>query len=248
MKKELSQAVTLFKSFREKNPVKLAKLRVTLPKVVACMGHVEAIEYRTTHGRKVTLYKHPFAAGSRPLLCVSANGRQLMLLGGRYKWTDRGIVDRDSKGREIENRKHGKVINPRKNLGWNPARTIIRGHYKLNRVVTDAEVFAEIKNLIRKQAAGTLDDRQEHLLARLEVAGAIRVKEGSKRNPKRRTDPGALSKLREIDFGQQAYRGYLIRRNAFTSEMWIEKDGQLIARVPPDKPWVWAREQIDQIA
>lgn len=109
-KRQLRQAVALYESFREKKPRKVATVKVSVPAVVACMGHVEFIGYRTTHGKKLTLYKHDFAPGSRPLLCVSADGRQLMLLGGRYKWTDRGIVDRDAKDREIENESHGEPI------------------------------------------------------------------------------------------------------------------------------------------
>jgi hypothetical protein len=78
------------------------------------MGHVEGIDYRTTHAGKVTLYRHKFTKGSRPLLCVSGDGRQLMLLGGRYEWTDRGIQDEDASGRLIGNPKHGRSINPKK--------------------------------------------------------------------------------------------------------------------------------------
>lgn len=115
MNRRLAQAVTLYESFREKRPKRLAKLRVDIPKVVACMGHVEALDYRTTHGKKVTLYHHNFAAGSRPLLCVSANGRQLMLLGGRYEFTGRGIVDQDAAGREIETARR-KFYQPPKKL------------------------------------------------------------------------------------------------------------------------------------
>ena len=112
MSRLIKQAVDLYTSFREKKPRKIKRLSVEIPTVVACMGHVEFIGYRTTHGKKLTLYKHDFAPGSRPLLCVSANGRQLMLLGGRYKWTDRGIVDRDAQDREIENADHGAFLSP----------------------------------------------------------------------------------------------------------------------------------------
>jgi len=48
--------------------------------------------------------------GSRPLLVASPDGKCLMLLGGRFKFTDRGIVDRDANGREIENKKHRRPI------------------------------------------------------------------------------------------------------------------------------------------
>lgn len=61
----------------------------------------------------------------------------------------------------------------------------------------------------------------------------------------KRTD--ALEKLRATDFSQQAYRGYLIRTNALSDTMWVEKDGQLICNVPTDKSWVWARAQIDEL-
>ena len=111
MSKLMRKAVDLYTSFREKKPRKIKRISFDVPEIVACMGHVEAIEYRTTHGKKVTLYKHDFAPGSRPLLCVSADGRQILLLGGRYKWTDRGIVDRDAQDREIDNPAHGHDIN-----------------------------------------------------------------------------------------------------------------------------------------
>ena len=118
-RQQLAQAVTLYESFREKRPRKLAHVKFKLPKVVANMGYVEYIGYRTLHGKKTTLYEHPFAIGSRPILAVSSDGRQLMLLGGLYKFTDRGIVDRDAKGRERPDPKHGRTLNKRRR---NPAR------------------------------------------------------------------------------------------------------------------------------
>jgi hypothetical protein len=112
--KEVRAAVELYESFREKKPKRLKILDVKIPRVVVHVGYVEAVDYRTTHGTELVLYNHKFAAGSRPLLCVSSDGRQLLLLGGRYQFTERGIVDKDSKGRQIKNPKHGKKINPRK--------------------------------------------------------------------------------------------------------------------------------------
>lgn len=110
----MAQAITLYESFRDAKPRKLARLKVKIPKVVACMGYVESLDYRTTHKGKAQPYRHRFAAGSRPLLCVSSDGRQLMLLGGLYKWTERGIVDRDAKGRERPDPKHGRGVNPKR--------------------------------------------------------------------------------------------------------------------------------------
>lgn len=53
--------------------------------------------------------------------------------------------------------------------------------------------------------------------------------------------------LSEIDFSQKAYRGYLIRKHPFSGEMWIEKDGHLIGRVPPSQSWAWAEKEIDAL-
>ena len=51
----------------------------------------------------------------------------------------------------------------------NNAAQIIRRHYGLNRAVTSQEVAAEIENLQRKRAAGSLDTKQEHLVAALDL-------------------------------------------------------------------------------
>lgn len=113
MHKQIRQAVALYESFRERKPKKIGRVSLLVPKAVACIGYVEGIDYRTTHGSEPVAYHHSFAAGSRPLFAVSADGRQLILIGGRFKFTERGIVDRDARGREIENPHHGKTANPR---------------------------------------------------------------------------------------------------------------------------------------
>lgn len=106
-RKHLQAAVALYTNFREKRPKKLKVVDIDIPTVVACIGHVESIDYTTTHGDKAVLYRHDFVKGSRPLLAVSADGRQLLLIGGRFQFTERGIVDRDVTGQEIENVAHG---------------------------------------------------------------------------------------------------------------------------------------------
>lgn len=108
------RAIKLYESFREDKPRKIGAVKMALPSAVAVMGYVEGIDYRTTHKGKLTLYHHDFAPGSRPLLAVAADGKQLLLMGGRFQFTARGIVDKDARGRQILNPKHGKSINPRK--------------------------------------------------------------------------------------------------------------------------------------
>lgn len=62
----------------------------------------------------------------------------------------------------------------------------------------------------------------------------------------KRTSAKALEALRRVDFSQQAYRGYLIRTNAFSNTMWVEQNGQRIFTVPADKSWEHARREIDE--
>jgi hypothetical protein len=57
----------------------------------------------------------------------------------------------------------------------------------------------------------------------------------------------ALAALQTVDFSRMAYRGYLVRRNALTGDMWIEKDGQMIHRVPSTQSWNYARQTIDAL-
>lgn len=98
LKKAIRAAVKLYRDFREKEPKKIGVVEVTLPAAVMVIGYVDEIFYTTSHkGRKVQ-YRHPFQDGSRPLLVASSDGKQLLLLGGFYKFTARGIVDRNPDG------------------------------------------------------------------------------------------------------------------------------------------------------
>lgn len=106
-KKEFRGAFKLHEEFREKAPTRAKKVSYAVPSVLMVMGQVEFIGYRTTHGDEMVLYKHDFAPGSRPQLAAGPKRNQLFLVGGRYRVTDRGIVDLDAKGREIDDPGHG---------------------------------------------------------------------------------------------------------------------------------------------
>jgi hypothetical protein len=104
----LRQAKRLYEDFRDRPPTRAKRVSIRFPKALVVMGHVDFIGYRTTHRRnnegaiRATHYKHDFAPGSKPLLCADPKTGRLYLVGGRYRVTGRGIVDRDAKGREIE--------------------------------------------------------------------------------------------------------------------------------------------------
>lgn len=97
-RRSLERSKRLWEGFREIPARRARTIHMALPKTMAEMGIVTRIEYTTTHGRKAVLYGHDFAPGSRPKFCASPDGR-IWFVGGRYRVTDRGIVDVDSRGR-----------------------------------------------------------------------------------------------------------------------------------------------------
>lgn len=109
-KKEFRDAFKLHKDFRESTPTRAKVIRPPrMPKALMVLGTCEFIGYRTTHDGKVHLYKHDFAPGSRPLLAAGPRRNQLFLIQGRYHVTERGIVDLDSHGHEIDDA-HGELL------------------------------------------------------------------------------------------------------------------------------------------
>lgn len=70
--------------------------RVTVPDVpeaLAVIGECDGVLYTTVRDGQTERYIHRFRAKDKPLLCVSPNGTQLHLVGGRFVFTERGIVD-----------------------------------------------------------------------------------------------------------------------------------------------------------
>lgn len=73
-----------------------------IPAALAVIGKVDFFGYTTTRDGQVEAYKHDFHRNSKPLLCISPDGLQIFLVGGRYVFTERGIVDTDKAGRPIQ--------------------------------------------------------------------------------------------------------------------------------------------------
>lgn len=134
MKKVIRAAMDIYSCFRGRDAKRLKRVDYDVPEAVAVIGHVDYIGYRTTYDGKSELYEHEFAPGSRPLMCVDARGRQLVLLGGRYEFDkDHGIVDKDSKGRKILDPDHGKDLGFMRVRQANPNKVTRRYHDKTGR-------------------------------------------------------------------------------------------------------------------
>lgn len=64
------------------------------PDTLAVIGEIDGIMYSTIREGKLEKYLHEFKPNSRPLFCVSPDGKTIHLIGGSYDFTARGIVDR----------------------------------------------------------------------------------------------------------------------------------------------------------
>lgn len=142
--REFRGAFRLAKEFREKTPTRVRRVSINVPKTLMVMGHVEFIGYRTTHGNELVLYKHDFAPGSRPQLAAGPKRNQLFLIGGRYRVTDRGIVDLDARAREIDEPQHGADLEDERELNSQPAKVRLVFKFKHK----DFEEFSTHKNRV----------------------------------------------------------------------------------------------------
>lgn len=86
------------------------QLNICIPRELAVVGQVNAIEYDCVRDGKRLKARHVFAPGSRPALGVGGGRGELFLLGESYRFTDRGIVDFNSAGRAVDfDEKSGKT-------------------------------------------------------------------------------------------------------------------------------------------
>lgn len=53
----------------------------------------DGILYETVRDGKVEHYVHKFKKGARPVLAAGHDGKSLALIGGKFTFTERGIVD-----------------------------------------------------------------------------------------------------------------------------------------------------------
>ena len=90
MRDSIDKGIKLFRAFNDVEPENIDKIVVPDYDVVVRIGECTHIAYLANDGKN---YIHRFAKRSRPVLAVSHNGKQLLLLKGKYRFTDRGIVD-----------------------------------------------------------------------------------------------------------------------------------------------------------
>jgi len=92
LKPELKRAVELYQDFRGDDPEYIDTVEVHDYGVFMVIGYLDFVGYHTVRDGEDERYIHHFKAKSRPLLCCSHDGKQLIILGGEYKFGERGII------------------------------------------------------------------------------------------------------------------------------------------------------------
>lgn len=90
----IKKAVKLFEDFTGETARQIDTVSFDVPDVAILVGNCRGIIYDTKRDGLKETYIHRFTKRSAPLLCVSANGEQLLLVGGKYRFLESGINDR----------------------------------------------------------------------------------------------------------------------------------------------------------
>lgn len=92
---QIQQGVKLYEKFSGHEAESLGSINVPNPPLVGVViGEVEGIIYNTVRDDVFERYIHKFKKAARPLFVVTPDGKQLLLVGGNFNFTERGIVDK----------------------------------------------------------------------------------------------------------------------------------------------------------
>ena len=87
------EAMERFSDFTGHEVVQEDVVSVEVPEVGFKIGECDGVLYTTVRDGVTEHYIHKFKKNARPQLVSNFNGKQLYLIGGRYRFTERGIVD-----------------------------------------------------------------------------------------------------------------------------------------------------------
>lgn len=90
----IADAAKLYTDFTGHSADYYQKVNVPEVKSALHVGSCDGILYTTIRDGVEESYIHKFKNHARPAFAVSSNGRQLLLIGGKFAFTERGIVDR----------------------------------------------------------------------------------------------------------------------------------------------------------
>lgn len=90
-----NKAELLYKNFTGHEPGESVIIdKPDYPDVLSVIGDIDGILYTTVRDGVTEKYIHKFKKNSRPLFCVSPDGLSIHVIGGRYEFGERGIIDK----------------------------------------------------------------------------------------------------------------------------------------------------------
>jgi hypothetical protein len=96
MARKVAQARKLYEKFTGDEASAVGSVEVSdTPKVGVLIGQIDGVLYTTVREGVTEKYIHKFKKSARPMFVVSPDGKQLFMVGGRYDFTERGIVDKE---------------------------------------------------------------------------------------------------------------------------------------------------------
>jgi hypothetical protein len=91
----IDHAARNFAKFHGTEATNVDKVKIAeFGKVAYLVGELEGVIYATDRDGKPEKYIHRFRKSSRPLLVTNHDGTQLRIIGGKYLFTEDGIVDK----------------------------------------------------------------------------------------------------------------------------------------------------------
>ena len=89
------EARKLYEDFTGESVNSVDKVSVPVIKHAIAIGEMDGIMYTTRRDGEIEHYIHKFKKSARPTLAVSSNGKNVLILGGRFKFTERGFIDQN---------------------------------------------------------------------------------------------------------------------------------------------------------
>lgn len=90
---DLDRADDLLQSFAGRTARETLSVHESPIKAGLVVGKLEGVMYRANRDGEEANYFHRFKKNSRPLLIAAHDGSRIGIVGGRYRFTDRGIED-----------------------------------------------------------------------------------------------------------------------------------------------------------
>lgn len=89
----IEQAAQLYEDFTGHQADQVDIAKIPNYDTALCIGECLGIMYETVRDGVRERYQHDFRKKSRPQLCITHDGRQILLIGGSYLFKDSGIND-----------------------------------------------------------------------------------------------------------------------------------------------------------